>query len=60
MDSFASPSQRQDEYRRYADHCLKMVAPAPNREDRVIQREMAAEWLKLADAIPVNGSQTGH
>jgi hypothetical protein len=39
------------EYARYAVHCLKMVPVAPVQKYRVIQREMAAEWLKLADAI---------
>jgi len=28
-----------------------MVAVAPNQEARAVQREMAAEWLKLAEAI---------
>ena len=37
------------EYARYAWHCLKMVEIAPDRKSRSIQREMAAEWLKLAD-----------
>jgi hypothetical protein len=38
-----------DEYRLYAEHCLELVRIATNRESRVIQREMAAEWFKLAD-----------
>jgi hypothetical protein len=37
------------EYLRYAMHCLKVVRIAADRKTRVIQREMAAEWLKLAD-----------
>jgi hypothetical protein len=37
-------------YVRYAEHCLKMVPGAPE-EYRDIQREMAVEWLKLADAV---------
>ena len=36
---------------RYAEHCLKMVPLAPDQEYRNVQREMAAEWLKLADAV---------
>jgi hypothetical protein len=39
------------EYARYAEHCLKLVPAIPDQEYRSIQREMAAEWLKLADAI---------
>jgi hypothetical protein len=39
------------EYARYARHCLDMVPRAPTQEYRALQREMAAEWIKLADAI---------
>jgi hypothetical protein len=28
-----------------------MMPVAPNQEYRAIQREMAAEWIRLADAI---------
>jgi hypothetical protein len=38
-----------EEYRLYAEHCLKLVRIATNRDSRVIQRQMAAEWFKLAD-----------
>ncbi len=37
------------QYVRYADHCLTMVALAKDQDARSIQREMAAEWSKLAD-----------
>jgi hypothetical protein len=39
------------DYARYAEHCLNMVASTTDQELRRIQREMAAEWLRLADAI---------
>ena len=39
-----------DEYERYAEHCLGMAKTARAQESRVTLREMAAEWLKLADA----------
>jgi hypothetical protein len=39
------------DYSLYAVTCLEMVAAAPDQEARAIQREMAVEWLKLADAI---------
>ena len=39
------------DYARYAAHCLNMVASTRDQELRCIQREMAAEWLRLADAI---------
>ena len=38
------------DYTRYAEHCLNMVASTKDQESRCIQREMAAEWLRLADA----------
>ena len=37
-------------YTRFAAHCLEMVTVARDQASRSIQREMAAEWLKLADA----------
>jgi hypothetical protein len=39
------------DYARYAEHCLNMVAATTDRESRSIQREMAAEWLRLADEM---------
>jgi len=36
---------------RYAAHCLKMVPAVTDQEYRAVQREMAAEWLNLADAV---------
>jgi hypothetical protein len=44
-------NEKHKEYVRYAEHCLNMVTSAGDREIRTIQREMAAEWLRLADAI---------
>ena len=40
---------KSEEYERYARHCLELVRIATDRRYRVIQREMAAEWFKLAD-----------
>ena len=42
-------TSKYEEYRLYAEHCLQLVRLAANRKSRVIQREMAAEWFKLAD-----------
>jgi hypothetical protein len=39
------------DYARYAAHCLDMVTTTKDQEARAINREMAAEWLKLADAM---------
>jgi hypothetical protein len=44
-------NEKRKEYARYAQHCLQMVAAAKEQESRSIQREMAAEWLKLANAV---------
>jgi hypothetical protein len=51
-------NNKHKEYTRYADHCLKMVAIATDQKSRVIQREMAAEWLKLAaESVPRKSSK---
>jgi hypothetical protein len=47
----APDKDKHKEYSRYAATCLEMVVVAPNQEARAVQREMAAEWLKLADDI---------
>ena len=39
------------DYVRYAEHCLNMVTVAKDQDSRSIQREMAAEWIRLADFI---------
>ena len=42
------------DYTRYAENCLNMVASTTDQELRCIQREMAAEWLRLL-ARPMSG-----
>ena len=44
-------NDKHKEYTRFAAHCLEMVTIARDQESRSIQREMAAEWLQLADAV---------
>ena len=39
------------DYTRYAEHCLNLVASTTDQKSRCIQREMAAEWLRLADVV---------
>jgi hypothetical protein len=41
-------TEKYEEYTRYAEHCLAMARIAGDQQSRVVQREMAAEWLKLA------------
>jgi len=45
------PKTKYKEYARYAQHCLKMVPAIADQEYRAVQREMAAEWLKLANTV---------
>jgi hypothetical protein len=47
----APKSDKFKDYARYAEHCLNMVAATSDQESRSIQREMAAEWLRLADTV---------
>jgi hypothetical protein len=42
---------KRQEYMRYATHCLDMVPITTDQDTRAINREMAAEWLKLADVV---------
>jgi hypothetical protein len=44
-------NDKHKEYARYANHCLEMVSVAGDRDARAIQREVAAEWLRLAETI---------
>ena len=39
------------DYARYAMHCLNTVASTRDQELRRIQREMAVEWMRLADVV---------
>jgi hypothetical protein len=44
-------NNKHKDYARFAAHCLGVVPALTDQEDRAINREMAAEWLKLAEAI---------
>jgi hypothetical protein len=44
-------SDKQFEYGEYAEHCLHTVCMMPSQQARDLQRRMAAEWLKFADAL---------
>jgi hypothetical protein len=44
-------TDKRQESGEYAEHCLHTVRLMPNREARDLQRRMAAEWLKAADAL---------
>jgi hypothetical protein len=44
-------NNKHKDYTRYAMHCLNVVPAINDQDDRAINREMAAEWLRLADAV---------
>jgi hypothetical protein len=44
-------SDKHKDYVRYAEHCLNIVTATTDQGSRSLQREMAAEWLRLADTI---------
>jgi hypothetical protein len=50
-DKAGRQTDKRHEYGEYAEHCLHTVRLMPNREARDLQRRMAAEWLKAADAL---------
>jgi hypothetical protein len=56
-----TPSQADKaiEYAGYAKHCLKIVDKIPDQASRMIHREMAAEWFKLADQAASGDATAG-
>jgi hypothetical protein len=38
-----------ERYVGYANHCLQLAKVATDQESRAVLKEMAAEWLKLAE-----------
>jgi hypothetical protein len=40
-----------ERYVGYATHCLKLAKEATDQESRAILREMATEWLGLAEKL---------
>ncbi len=46
----APKTDKYKDYARYAAHCLDLVPVANDQGTRAINREMAAEWLRLAEA----------
>ena len=49
-------------YDSYAEFCLKIASRTPDRNSRVVLREMAAEWLKLwsTGTVPRSERLEGH
>lgn len=39
------------EYMRYAEHCVKTARILRGQEDRNLHREMAGEWMQLAQRL---------
>ena len=44
-------NEKHKDYARYAAQCLDLVTVVPDQKSRIILREMAAEWIKLADVV---------
>jgi hypothetical protein len=44
-------NEKCERYAHYAAHCMYLVTATTDPDARAIQREMAAEWIKLADAV---------
>jgi hypothetical protein len=40
---------KREQYVAFATYCLQLAKVAADRESRAVLREMAAEWLKLAE-----------
>ena len=38
------------DYARYAMYCLEMMPTSPDQDIRDLNREMAVEWIRLAEA----------
>jgi hypothetical protein len=60
-----SPADNAQKYIGFASHCLKVARSLPKREDRIIHREMATEWIRLAqmlteDAVDDASRQVGN
>ena len=51
MNTTVPKNDTYKDYMRYAEHCLNMVAATTDQESRSIRRDMAAEWLRLADVV---------
>ncbi len=46
-----SPADRAQQYIGFARSCLKVARSLTDREDRIVHREMAAEWIRLAQMM---------
>jgi len=54
MAKHGKPMLKKNKYKQYvlyAEHCLAKAKTLPDKEARLIQREMATEWLKLAEQL---------
>jgi hypothetical protein len=40
---------KREQYVAFATHCLQLAKVEADRQSRAVLREMAAEWLKLAE-----------
>jgi hypothetical protein len=52
-------SDKHDEYTRYAEHALAAAKTPPDHDSCIVLREMAAEWLRLANGLPSERPRLG-
>jgi hypothetical protein len=52
-------SDKHIEYTRYAEHALAASTTPPDHDSRLVLREMAAEWQRLADDLPSERPRLG-
>ena len=58
-DMVVAKDNKHKDYSRYAAHCLGLAPPLSDEETDSINREMAAEWVKLAElARPIRRSRS--
>jgi hypothetical protein len=43
------PIDKREQYVDFATHCLQLAKVTADHQSRIVLREMAAEWLKLAE-----------
>lgn len=55
-----SPADKANEYIGYMEHCLTIARSLPDRKDRIVHREMAAEWVRLAQMMTEDAAHGAH
>jgi hypothetical protein len=51
MNRIHTRTEKQTRYVDYTEFCLKLAKEAKDQDTRVLLREMATEWLRLAELV---------